>query len=209
VADGAHAPSDVRALDDADLVLAADGGAAWLAEAGVSPHWLIGDLDSADPDLVARLTASGVAVERYPADKDASDLELSLQAALRAGADDIVILGALGGVVDHLLANVLLLETGRTAVPGVRLTYGGTTVRLLHGPGRLDLGAPVGSRVSLLPLGTADGVATRGLRWPLTDEPLAAGSSRGLANRIDTAPAEVAIRSGQLLVVTMTEEGQS
>jgi thiamine pyrophosphokinase len=202
VADGEHAPADRRQLTDADLIIAADGGADWLDAVGVAPHRLVGDLDSADPAVVDRLESARVPLERHPADKDASDLELSLQAATRAGADEIVVLGALGGALDHLLANVLLLDSDASRNREVRLVHGSTSARLLAGPARAELHGPPGSRVSLLAVGlAADGVTTEGLRWPLVDDRLEAGSSRGLANVVVAVPAGVSLAAGRLLVI--------
>jgi thiamine pyrophosphokinase len=206
VADGEHAPADQRQLTDADLIIAADGGADWLDAVGVAPHRLVGDLDSADPALVDRLESAGVPLERHPADKDASDLELSLQAAARAGADQIVVLGALGGALDHLLANVLLLGSDAARNRELRLVHGSTSARLLAGPARAELHGPLGSRVSLLVVGpAADGVTTHGLRWPMVDDRLEAGSSRGLANVVVAVPAKVSLAAGRLLVIEMAD----
>ncbi|HEY6607734.1 MAG TPA: thiamine diphosphokinase, partial [Candidatus Limnocylindria bacterium] len=110
VAAGDLAQADVGWLDDADMVVAADGGGRALDELGRRPDVVIGDLDSIEPELVDRLGAAGARVERHPADKDASDTELAVLHALDAGADQIVLLGAVGGDrLDHELANVLLL----------------------------------------------------------------------------------------------------
>lgn len=202
VADGDHSPADRGVLVDAELIIAADGGAGWLDAQGIAPHLVVGDLDSADPALVDRLAAAGVAIERHPVDKDASDLELGIDAATKVGADDIVVLGALGGALDHLLANVLLLGSADLAGRSIRLVHGSTSARLLTGPAEAQLDGPRGARVSLLALGpAANGVTTRGLRWALAADRLELGSSRGLANVIEAMPAAVSIVAGRLLVV--------
>lgn len=212
VADGEHAPGDRRLLREADLIVAADGGLDWLESVGVAPDRVIGDLDSASADAVDRLAMAEIPVDRHPADKDASDLELSIVAAGAAGADHITILGALGGALDHLLANVLLLGSPAADRRDMRLVHGSTMVRALDGPGRLAIEAPPGSRVSLFALGpAADGVTTRGLRWPLVGETLETGSSRGLGNVVDVLPAEVFLTAGRLLVVEIagSEDGRA
>jgi thiamine pyrophosphokinase len=202
VAHGAHAPGDRLLLADADLVVAADGGADWLAEIGVAPHRLVGDLDSADPDLVARLAESGVAVDRHPTDKDASDLELAVSTASAAGADELVILGGLGGDLDHLATNLLMLGSAAAAGRLTSLVHDGTRARMVTGPGQLPILAGIGARVTLLAVGDpAEGVTTRGLRWPLDRARLEPGSSRGLANLVIAAPAEVSLVGGRLLVI--------
>jgi thiamine pyrophosphokinase len=202
VADGDHAPADRGLLADAELIIAADGGAEWLDAQGIAPHMVVGDLDSADAALIDRLAAAGVAIERHPVGKDASDLELGVEAASKVGADDIVVLGALGGALDHLLANVLLLGSAARARQSIRLVHGSTSARLLTGPAEVQLNGPAGSRVSLLALGAAaKGVTTRGMRWRLAADRLEPGSSRGLANVVDALPAAVSLVAGQLLVV--------
>jgi thiamine pyrophosphokinase len=202
VADGEHAPADAGVLADAELIIAADGGAEWLETQGIAPHLVVGDLDSADPALVDRLAAAGVAIERHPVDKDASDLEIGVNAATKGGAEEIVVLGALGGALDHLLANVLLLGSAALAGRSIRLVHGSTSARLLTGPADAQLDGAPGARVSLLALGSAaEGVTTRGLRWQLTADRLELGSSRGLANVVEVIPAGVSLAEGQLLVV--------
>lgn len=202
VADGDHAPADRGLLADAELIIAADGGTGWLDAQGVAPHVVVGDLDSADPALIDRMAAARVTIERHPIGKDASDLELGVEAATRVGADEIVVLGAVGGALDHLLANVLLLGSEALAGRSIRLVHGSTSARLLTGPAEAQLDGPAGARVSLLALGpAAEGVTTRGLRWRLAADRLEPGSSRGLANVVDALPAGVSLVGGRLLVI--------
>src|SRR5690606_27225415 len=96
VASGDLADGDERWLDDV-TVIAADGGAVSLDRLGRAPDRLVGDLDSIPEELLARLVGADVVIERHPADKEASDTELAIEAALAAGATQIVLLGAIGG----------------------------------------------------------------------------------------------------------------
>ena len=208
VAGGNAAPEDAAQLADADLVIAADGGAAWLAEVGGRPDLLIGDMDSIRAELLERLQADGVAVERHPTDKDASDAELAVGAAASRHADEVVILGAFGGErLDHELANVLLLADRRWASGRLRAARGGTSLSALHGGAELPLQGAEGDLVTLLPLGSgAIGVSTRGLAFPLHGETLVPGSTRGLSNRVEQAPASVSLEAGTLLVIETKKE---
>lgn len=209
VASGALEADDVRWLDAADLVIAADGGAAGLDASRRRPDRLVGDLDSTDASLVERLEAGGVPVDRHPADKEATDTELALRAAIDAGATAILLLGALGGQrLDHELANLLLLADPELAELDVRIVRGSTTVRVLHGAGSLTLDGSAGGLVSLLPIGgDARGVSTRGLRWALAGATLRLGASRGISNEITTSPASVSLEHGRLAVIESAPEG--
>ena len=189
--------------DGVDLVIAADGGAALGNRLGVRIDRWVGDADSVDPALLDQLRADGIPVELARPDKDESDTELAMLAAVAAGATDITVLGALGGRrLDHLLANVGLMSHDRLSGIEVRLIDERTRVRLLRGPTSCSLAGPVGAIVSLLPVdGPAAGIVTEGLEYPLRDEALAPGPARGLSNRRLREDAEVSLRSGRLLVV--------
>ncbi len=208
VASGDLAADDVRWLDRAELVIAADGGAATLDQLGRRPDRLVGDLDSIERSLVAKLDEADVPIERHPSDKDATDTELALRAAVALGATEIVLLGALGGErLDHELANLLLLADPETARLPVRIVRGPTTARVLRS-GSLALEGRVGSLVSLLPIGAdAVGVTTEGLRWALEGATLRIGRSRGISNEVVATPASVAVHDGTLLVVETASQG--
>jgi thiamine pyrophosphokinase len=193
-----------------DLIIAADGGIRHSAALALGPVdvW-VGDGDSLAADDLADLRRSDIPMELAPTDKDESDTELAVIAALNRGATTLTILGAFGGPrLDHALANVLLLGHPRLADRSAVLLAPGARVRLLRAPGH-D-GAPAsaslpgrkGDLVSLLPLaGVAAGVTTSGLEYPLVDEPLQLGPARGLSNVRLESTASVTLKAGSLLVV--------
>jgi thiamine pyrophosphokinase len=185
------------------LVVAADGGAYGAAQLGLRVDELVGDLDSIAADDLAALETSGVRIEAWPRDKDASDSELAMHAALRHRPGRIVILGALGGPrPDHALANVGLLGLAELAGSDVVLLDGVSRIRLVRGPADMTLAGRVGDLVSLLPTdGDVASVRTDGLAYPLADEPLLAGSTRGLSNVRTSTTARVRVASGRLLVI--------
>jgi len=208
VAGGHAAPEDAALLAGERLLIAADSGAGWLDGRGVVPDLLIGDMDSIEASLLERLEAAGVAVERHPSDKEASDVELAVAHAVAEGSDEVVILGGLGGErLDHELANLLLLADARWAGIDLRIVRGGTTVRALHAGGSRELDGTAGDLVTLLPVGgEAIGVTTTGLRYPLAGEALLVGRTRGLSNEVEEAPASVSLAGGTLLVIETRKE---
>jgi thiamine pyrophosphokinase len=185
-----------------DLVIAADGGARHALDLGRTIDLWVGDGDSLGADGVEALRAAGVPIELAPVDKDESDTELAIVAAAAAGAGRVTILGALGGTrADHGLANVWLLAHPALDGRAGCLVDDRARIRLLSA-GRHDLGGRIGDLVSLLPFGgEADSLTTRGLRYPLLDEPLRTGSSRGLSNVREAIDAGIDVRTGMVLVV--------
>ena len=187
-------------VDRGDLVVAADGGANWLASQRRLPDLLVGDMDSVNPGVLQALEDGGCRLVRHSPRKDETDTELALHEAVALGATRITLLGASGGRIDHTLANVLLLlmpeldgiETlifdGRSYLTIVRRTS------LIRGE--------VGDFVSLIPLGgDAGGIVTEGLEYPLDDEALHPGAARGVSNVLVKPEARITVGWGSLLVV--------
>jgi len=195
-----HVERLLALVDSADQVLAADGGANWLAAHGRLPQVLVGDMDSVHPDVLRALALDQCRLVRHPAAKDETDTELALFEALALGATRITLLGAWGGRLDHALANLLLLAMPQLAAVDVALFDGVSTARVVRRE-LLLVGEP-GDLLSLLPLGgDALGVSTEGLQYALHDDTLALGPARGVSNVLVTPQARVTLRSGLLLAV--------
>ena len=202
-------PSDRAVIDPQDYVVAADGGAFALERWRVLPHLVVGDMDSLGDAGVERIARQGIPVAKFSAAKDESDLELAVAQAIAAGATQIVLLGALGGDrLDHETANLLLLAD--PGYDGVRIEARRGTLRIcaVRGEGSLSLAGPAGAIVTLLPVsGDAGGVTTEGLRYPLRDETLRFGRTRGLSNEVVSLPASVSLDTGTLLVFETPQGG--
>ena len=191
-----------RWLQPGDYLVCADGGTRHCLALGLTPDVVVGDLDSVDPPVLQQLAASGVRVERHPTDKDQTDLELAIEAALVAGADQVLLLGALGGRLDQTLANLLILAQRPWPVP-IRLAEGRQIAQMLRSGQELTLDAPPGSTVSVLPLSAqVTGITYTGLKYALTGATLKLGSTRGISNLVVSSPVTIRIGTGLLLVVT-------
>lgn len=215
LADGAVGPR--AALDAAwpgwakadATVIAADGGARHAGELGLRIDRWVGDGDSLGETGLEALRRSGIPIELADVDKDESDTELAITAALRLRPDELAIVGALGGPrLDHALANVSLLSLSELAGVETRLIAVDARVRLLAASGidreasSVRLAGRIGDLVTLLPVGEdALGVTTDGLRFPLDDERLLLGRTRGLSNVREAPIAGVRLRRGRIVIV--------
>ncbi len=187
-------------LQPGDMLIAVDGGARHLAALGLTPHLLIGDLDSLSTEEVTALQEAGVPVERYPVEKDETDLELAIGAAVQRGAAGLVLVGALGGRIDQTLANLFLLTSPALAGLDARLDDGSEEVFILRE--RAVVHGQPGDTLSLLPLGApARGVVTQGLRYPLHGETLLPEKSRGVSNELTGEQATIHVEEGILICV--------
>lgn len=195
---------------DGCFVIAADSGLQSAERLGVAVHLVVGDLDSVDADTLQRAVSGGASVERHPAAKDATDLELALAAAAARGPRRIVIYGGWGGRFDHLLGNTLALASPTLNGTSVEWHADDAVVHTCRATTPVTLRGAAGDVVSLVPLGgDATGVTTSGLAWALEDDRLEAGSTRGISNEMTNATAHVSIRSGIVLVVHNPGSGGS
>jgi thiamine pyrophosphokinase len=191
------------------LVVAADGGARAAVELGLRIDAVVGDLDSLGEAAADELALTGTRIVRAAAEKDETDTELAILAAVTRDAARITLVAALGGTrLDHALANVALLAHPALAGRSTVLVDAGARLSLVAAPGidggpvERRLPGPPGALISLLPFGgDATGVTTAGLRYPLADEDLPFGSPRGISNVRVGPVAAVLVRRGRLLVV--------
>jgi thiamine pyrophosphokinase len=203
-----HIPNLPSLAASADLILAADGGAAVAQSRGVCPRVVVGDMDSLPPENLESLGKDGVELITFSAHKDETDLELALLEAVRRGADDITIVGALGGRLDHTLGNIYLLAMQELKGRRVRLVDGSVEVFVIWD--KAEWRGRKGDIVSLIPLTPeAAGVETRGLEYPLRRESLCMGPGRGISNTMLSNRARVSIKGGALLVVVTHQEEET
>jgi len=187
-----------------DLVIAADSGLHLAAALGLVVDLVVGDFDSVQPEAVAAAVIGGAELESHPVDKDATDLDLALEAAGHRGATRTMVVGGAGhDRIDHVLANGGVIAAERHIGVGPEWWVGSARVWPVRG--RQTIAGGVGDTVSIIPVGGSVVVSTKGLRWPLHAEPLEFGSSRGVSNQMTGAEATVEIHSGVAMVAHLEE----
>ena len=205
VAGGQAAGALSPGLPSGTVVIAADGGVDRARALGLVVDVAIGDFDSVTPTGLADAEARGARIERHPAAKDATDLELALDAAIALVPSRIVVVGSDSGRLDHLLGSLLLLADVRYARAEITAFLGSSRGDVVRGSRSLP-GKP-GRILSLLPVhGPAEAVTTDGLRFPLRGETLPAGTSRGTSNVFVASGARVEVGTGCLLAIQPAPE---
>lgn len=198
-----------KLITDTDYLVAVDGGLRHLEALGFLPDMLIGDLDSVTPAQLQRLSGGKMEIIRFPIEKDETDLELALLEVMKCGADEIAIIGGLGGRIDQTLANVFLMLLPDLTGKNVYMLTQNEKVFVIQE--QKAIRGAEGDLISLIPLnGDANGVTTIGLKYPLTNETLKFERSRGISNRMLSDQAEVKVEEGVLLCVhtSKSENGE-
>lgn len=189
-------------IQPGDVLIAADGGARHCLALNLTPQAVIGDFDSLETDELALLNNAGAQVIRHPARKDFTDLELAIEHALTIGADNILILGALGRRWDQTLANLLLPAAESFSGATIRLVDEFQEIIYIRSGDSVEITGNPGDTASLIPLaGNARGITTSGLEYPLEKGTLHFGSTRGISNVLQGNRATVSVEEGLLLCV--------
>ena len=187
-------PEDVSPRDF-DLILAADKGYLYARKLNIVPHVFVGDLDSLpeNENILAEETLI------LPPVKDMTDTQEAIDIAVSRGADEITIVAALGGRIDHALANLHLLKYGLDRGVKIALVDKDSFVTLINAPEKFS--RREGFCLSLLPMTRCEHVFLSGVYYPLQDAVMDVGLPYGVSNEFTEEFAEINPGTGELFVM--------
>ena len=185
-----------RQIADARFI-AADSGMKHARTLGIVPELWVGDFDSAGSELL--LNYSEVPRRVHPSDKDATDGEIAVAAALKLGAMEFILIGGLGGQSDHATAHLglalHLAQSGHTCF----ISNGNEEAYpLIAGAYEFDFGAQ--SRLSIVPWSDITGLDLTGVKWPLKNKDLTLGSSFTMSN-VALGPVKLSFATGIAIAI--------
>lgn len=192
IAGGTFSPC-IEFLKD-DYIICADSGFDSAREFGIKPNLMLGDMDSVKSDI------SNIDAQLFPVRKDFTDTELALNAALDMKPHEIIILGATGSRFDHSIANILLLKKAYDA--GISACVCDAHNKIYYYKDEFYLTDSVGKTVSLIPLtNEISGLVTEGLDYPLENETIFFGETRGISNMVKSTSAYYKSKTGEGIIV--------
>ncbi|MFC1761969.1 thiamine diphosphokinase [Planctomycetota bacterium] len=191
-----------KIVEECDVLIAADGGFRYISELGCTPQVIIGDMDSVDKNIL--MAEGGSDHLHYPTEKDKTDGELAVEhALLDHKCEQVVLVAATGGRLDHTLGNIALAAH----YPGkVALAEGDGILVAVDKTEKCILRGEVGTLVSLIPYCTDNPrVWTKGLKYTLENEPMVS-VTHGLSNMLAETEACVTVSGGILMVYIENHE---
>ncbi len=184
-------------------VIAVDGGLKAAKELGLVPDVIVGDFDSVDPSVLAFYRKTEHIVwEVHQPEKDDTDTELALKRAMAMGVGEIVILGATGGRLDHMIGNIQLLYP--CLQTGIRASIVDPQNRLylIDGETLFRRDAVWGKYISFLPLTQeVRGITLKGFKYPLTNKDIRIGTSLCISNELIEEEGRITVSDGVLIAV--------
>lgn len=180
----------------ADFVIACDAGYIHAQRADIVPDVIIGDFDSYLGDL-----PGGVEIIRTKPEKDDTDTMMAFKLAIRRGYRRIMLVGALGGRIDHMLANISLIAFAATKGADLQIVDGHHQIFAVR-DGKRRVPRSSWRNLSVFAFDTeCTGVTLRGVKYPLEGAVLTNTFALGVSNEFTEDIAEISVESGILIVV--------
>ncbi len=185
--------------------IAVDNGLRFCYDNQIKPTWIVGDFDTAAPELVEYYqTQTDIPIRRFNPVKDSTDSQIAIELALELGSSEITLLGGTGTRMDHVLGNIQSLMLAKKKGVSCVILDEYNRIQLIDGETRLKKSEQYGKYVSLLPLTTeVTGVDLTGFKFNLTGHTFTSTGSAGfgVSNEIIEDTAEIRVKSGIFVLI--------
>jgi len=186
-------------IKTADRIICADGGTRHAINMQITPNVIIGDMDSSAAQYIEWFRKKGVEVVQYPSDKDKTDTHICIEFAL-AFSTEIILLGATGSRIDHMIANISLLKLGIERDIPISMADDKNQIWMIKDQIRFN--GSKGDYFSLIPFSEkVEGICTKGAHYELKDAVMELGDPYGVSNYFEGETVEVSIKKGYMLVI--------
>lgn len=187
-------------LEEADIILCADGGANYAYKMGVIPAHIVGDMDSILPQVREYFEGHKVPFKKYPRRKDFTDTQLILELAEELSASEIILIGSLGKRLDHTLSN--LYCGAELALKGRKIWHYSPECSVYLVNKELVIDGDIGDKVSVLALSDmAEGVYEEGFEYPLENVIIEKWNPYAISNVLKEEKGVIRVKDGLLLVL--------
>ncbi len=183
-------------VKDAQLIICADAGIVHAENAGIVPDIILGDFDSYSGDLDKHSN-----VIKLPVEKDDTDTMYAVKLALKKGCDEFVLFGALGGRLDHTIANIQTLKFLQLNNAFGRIVSENNIVFLLS-TSSIAVKKKEGFKLSVFAYGDkCRGVTLKNVHYPLDNYTLDNTFPLGVSNEFEGEEAFISVDEGDLLIL--------
>ncbi len=180
-------------LGDEFFAICADGGYDYAKKHNITPDIVIGDMDSVKEKITGKTLI-------FPKEKNETDSEIAINYAIENGYTELILTGFTGSRLDHTLNNIFLLKT--TYEKGAKAVIIDDDNEIYYLDGKLTLNGNKGEFFSIIPFeGDVFGVTVENVKYPLKNETLHFGESRGISNEFLGEKCTITIQEGKAIVI--------
>lgn len=188
---------------ESHFIIAVDKGMEFLYHHNILPSYIVGDFDSVDGRVADYYRdETKIPIREYNPVKDASDTEIAIRLAMTLGCSELLILGATGGRIDHLWANVQTLTVPFRAGIDAKIMDKQNRIRLIGGDTILKKEEAYGPYFSVFPLvQEVYGFSIEGAKYPLHNHTLTPYDSLCVSNQIEEDEVKISFVSGVVILM--------
>lgn len=186
-----------------DKVIAVDGGLEAVKALGLEPDMIVGDFDTVKPAVLEYYRSrEHIVWDTHEPEKDETDTELALMKAQATGCTHIVVLGATGGRMDHMLGNIHLLFPCLQKGIEAYILDAQNRIYLIDGERLFRRSGTWGKYISFVPLTEqVKGITLTGFKYPLYEKDIEIGTSLCISNELSGEEGRITFSDGVLIVV--------
>lgn len=194
---------NVLKANEGAYIIGVDKGLEYLYKHNVEPNYIVGDFDSIDNEIIDYYrNKTNIPIREYNPIKDATDTEIALRLAITLGSTEIIILGATGGRIDHLWANVQCLSIAAKANVLAYILDERNKIMVIDKPWKLKKEEAYGKYVSFFALdGEVFEFSIKGVKWPLAHHTLKPYDSLTVSNQYRNDIVEIDFLSGTVAIM--------
>lgn len=178
-----------------DFYICCDSGLKHREGLGILPDLVVGDFDSFEYQHLETETIT------LPCEKDDTDTVFAVKEALTRGFQEFLLVGVIGGRLDHTLGNVsLLLMLSAQGKAAVAIDDYSEMEVVSNFPVQINDRYAFFSLLNIS--GTAQGITIRNAKYPLEDAEITCEYQYGISNEVlPGRTAEVSVQRGRLLLI--------
>ncbi len=192
---------DTIEKNDYDFIICADGGANHTYNMNIVPDYIIGDLDSVSYEVINFYKNKNVNFEKFPSKKNETDTEICVYLAQKLYAKEIHFIGALGGRIDHMIANINLLYYVRNKDINTKIISDKEDIYIAINEEVIIKGNK-GNTISIIPInGDAKCVTLKKLEYPLNDYNMKFSIPLGISNVMLEDECSISVGEGSIIVI--------
>lgn len=188
-------------ISKSDFSVAVDSGGDIFYKNNILPNLLVGDLDSIDKKSLTYFKDNKIKIEKYPCEKDLTDLEIGLNSLINNGCDKIYALGTIGSRIDHSLANIMILKKMYDLNYKCYMINDKNRVQYIESKKEIIINKEY-ENISIVPLSeNGINVSLEGFYYKITDYEMELGSTTGISNYLLNNEGSIKLNRGRALII--------
>lgn len=186
-----------------ETIIAVDNGLKILDEAKIMPNHIVGDFDTVDNKILEIYEKDkNIEIHKFNPIKDNTDTDIAIRLAVELKSEEIVILGAIGTRIDHVLGNINVLKYAMDKGIACKIIDENNEIQLINKTTILKKEDMTKKYISLIPLTEkVNNLTLKGFKYNLENGELNIGLSLGISNEIIDNQAKIEFENGILIMI--------